>query len=150
MDEDEFRATYHAVNTRRCIFEKAINSRVCNCSQSHRFNLADREGVSCTSESAKKLCADYLYEVRSRARFVLRINNIEDSLPHGSEIKLQNGGLLGLQSNLIERKKNEQTVDDIAALLDKAGRVEELQYQEIVDTVAKYQGRRQISRNRCK
>ncbi len=114
MDEDEFRNTYHAINSRRCIFEKAINSRVCNCSKSHRFNLADREGVICTSESARDLCTKFSLEVRKRARFALRISNVGDQLPHATEIKLQIGGLQGLQSQMNHKKLNNQAVEDIA------------------------------------
>ena len=47
MEEDEYRSRYAEINEHRCVFEKAINARRCNCSKSRRFMLAGREGVAC-------------------------------------------------------------------------------------------------------
>ncbi len=46
MDEKHYKETYSNINPNRCVFEKSINSRICNCNKSQRFNLADREGVA--------------------------------------------------------------------------------------------------------
>ncbi|HUT41824.1 MAG TPA: hypothetical protein VM011_10820, partial [Gammaproteobacteria bacterium] len=57
MEEKEYRDTYNTVNERRCVFEKAINSRRCTCSKSRCFHLADREGIACKSAAGNALCS---------------------------------------------------------------------------------------------
>ncbi|MEN8130597.1 MAG: hypothetical protein ABFS45_10480 [Pseudomonadota bacterium] len=152
MDENEYRATYHQVNTRRCVFEKALNSRVCACEQSQRFNIADREGVACRSPSGQILCNELIQLFRHNARFALHMNRITGPLPHSREIKVQNGGLLGLQKLLFGSKKPQGGVENIHGLvrdaLDRFGRLADVPFNEIVQSVVSYNGRRRRSRKR--
>ena len=70
MDEKEYKSTYNLINPQRCVFEKAINSRICNCSKSQRFNLADREGVACRQSYSLKRCNEFILQLRTKAKFV--------------------------------------------------------------------------------
>jgi hypothetical protein len=152
MDENEYRATYHEVNTRCCIFEKALNSRVCACEQSQRFNIADREGVACRIPSGQALCDELIRLLRHNARFALHMNRITGPLPHAREIKVQNGGLLGLQKILLGSKKSQSGVENVHGLvrdaLDRFGRLAEVPFSEIVQSVVSYDGRRGRSRKK--
>jgi hypothetical protein len=47
MDQDAFRQTYQDINERFCAFEKAILTLQCQCSEAHKFCIAEREGVHC-------------------------------------------------------------------------------------------------------
>ena len=60
MQENEYKGAYNSINERRCVFEKAVLSRCCSCVKAQRFNLADREGVACQSQSALVLCQTLL------------------------------------------------------------------------------------------
>jgi hypothetical protein len=150
MEEDQYRAVYGEINPRRCVFEKAINSRVCGCSKAHRFNLADREGVACRSDSAQQTCQRCLHGLRRNARFALGLTRAEGPLPHSAEIRVQNGGLLGLQGLLDMGPDEAATVGDIhavvAAALQRFGAVDALPYDRIVPSVVHYQGRRRSRR----
>ena len=143
MDEREYKSTYKSINPTRCVFEKAINSRVCNCSKSVRFNLADREGVSCNLTSAQKRCRQLLQTLRDNSRFALQLSSLEEPLSHNAEIKIQNGGIKGV-AKLI----NADAIDerDIYTLIDTAieqyQNIETLPYQTIVREIAGYQIRR--------
>ncbi len=143
MDEKEYRSTYQSLNPIRCVFEKAINSRVCNCSESTRFNLADREGVSCNSSQAQKRCSDLLQSMRNNSRFVLQITCTDEKLPHNAEIKIQNGGIKGLAKII---NSADDTENDIFRLINTAVKrydsMENLPYQEIVREISSYQSRR--------
>lgn len=143
MDEKEYRSTYQTVNPIHCVFEKAINSRVCNCSKSSRFNLADREGVSCSSNLAQKRCMQVLQALRQNSRFALRLTLTNDKLPHNAEIKIQNGGIKGIAKQL---NSTEIMVNDIYTLIDTAVEqyksIETFPYQDIVREISAYQGRR--------
>ena len=140
MDELHYRSTYSDINPQRCVFEKAINSRVCNCSKSQRFNLADREGVACQSKYALQRCEKLIKHLHENARFALQRLDV-DRLGHAQEIKIQNGGLLGLQIQLYVKKS--ENVEDIDAVLIDAEKkykvIEDLPYSKIMQIISAYQ-----------
>jgi len=151
MDEQEYRDTYHSVNDRRCVFEKTINSRRCTCSKSRRFHLADREGIACRSASANALCRELLDNMRSKARFALHLTSADGPLPHAREIKVQTGGLLGLQGQLHPEKSAADNIDNAIGLIDAAltefGSLENLPYDIIIQAIVRFEGSKKRSRN---
>lgn len=150
MEEEEYRATYQALNQRRCVFEKAVNSRRCNCRQAARFHLADREGVACESETGNALCIALLDILRRKARFSLHITHADAPLPHAKEIRVQIGGMLGLQKLLHPELAQADSVRDInrlaAEAIDRYGCIEDLPYELIVQTLVGFEGRRKRMR----
>jgi hypothetical protein len=150
MNENEYRATYHGLNKRRCIFEKALNSRVCGCQMASRFNLADREGVACKSSPGQVLCSELIRQLRQNARFALALTRINGPLPHSREIKVQNGGLLGLQRVLSPEHQDQRKVENVFGLVAQAieafDTLSSLPFDEIVQSVVAYEGRRRHSR----
>ena len=146
MDENEYRTTYRDINKRCCVFEKAINSRICGCEKSNRFNLADREGVACSSPRGQALCEELIQRLRHNARFALRLARINGPLPHANEIRIQNGGLLGLQKALFKGQPNRTNVEDIHGLIKQAiaqySELDKIPYQKIVQSMMSYHVRR--------
>lgn len=149
MDEQEYRTTYHSINDLRCVFEKAILSRRCACSRCKRFHLADREGAACESTAALQRCSTLLTQLRQKALFALKLTQLEGELPHAKEIKVQTGGLLGLQQAM-HPEIHSESVKDIAGLLEEALRhypdLEALPYPRIMQTVVGFEGRKRRSR----
>lgn len=145
VDETEFRSTYRSINELQCAFEKAILSRRSDCSRCSRFHLADREGVGCSAESARALCADLLEQLRHNAVFVLKLTHVQGPLPHAKEIRVQNGGLLGLQRLLLSGASEAERVQDIHGLVrmarDRYGDLNQLPYSQIIQSVASFEGR---------
>ena len=145
MEEQEYRETYNAVNKRRCVFEKTINSRRSTCVRSRRFHLADREGIACTSASANALCTELLDHMRNNARFALHQTSATGPLPHAREIKVQTGGMLGLQALLFPEKTDHTNVENIIGIIDKAlqnySAFDKLPYDVIVQAIVKFEGR---------
>ena len=150
MEEQEYRDTYHKLNQRRCIFEKTISSRRCTCEKALRFHLADREGIACKSAAGNALCTELLNSMRHKARFALHLTRADAPLPHAKEIKVQTGGLLGLQSLLRPEKPGQQNVDNVLGLINLAlqrfGRLAELPYDGIIQSIVKFEGRRKRPR----
>jgi hypothetical protein len=146
MEEQEYRDTYNSFNERRCVFEKTINSRRCSCAKSMRFHLADREGIACKSASGNALCIELLNTMRHNARFALHLTSADAPLPHAKEIKVQTGGLLGLQGLLYPDKAEATNIDNVIGLIDLAmqqyGRLQDLPYAAIVQAIVRFQGRR--------
>ncbi len=145
MDETEYRDAYRRLNPQRCLFEKAINARRATCPLSRRFNLADREGVACTDDAAHARCAALLPLLRRKAIFALGLTEAEGPLPHAREMKVQVGGMLGVQKRLHPERHGEQ-VEDIAGLLHEAaanwGDAEAWPWQAIVRSVVGFNVRK--------
>lgn len=145
MEEDEYRSTYHTFNKRRCVLEKALNTRKIACSHAERFFLADREGVGCKTDAAQRRCQDLLARMRDSARFALQLTHIDGPLPHNKEIKVQAGGLLGIQALAYPERAGSDEVDDVFGLLNAAdaqfGGAADYPYQDIVKHIARYQNR---------
>ena len=152
MEEREYREIYSAINERRCPYEKAVNSRRCNCSQSKRFNLANREGVTCKSAAGNLLCNELLNIMRRKARFSLHVTHATSPLPHAKEIKVQVGGLLGLQKLLDPQAAEATTVADIYGLTNTAvtsySGLDALPYNEIMQSVVVFKGREKRPRTK--
>ncbi|UCC56551.1 MAG: hypothetical protein JSU75_01930 [Gammaproteobacteria bacterium] len=146
MEEQEYRTTYQSINQRRCIFEKSVNARRCTCEQSARFCLADREGVACNSDIGNRRCIVLLETMRRNARFSLQLTRAEGPLPHNKEIRVQTGGMLGLQQLLWPDRANSETVENIYGLVKQAvskfGQLDALPYDRIVHSIVSFQGRK--------
>jgi hypothetical protein len=73
-----------------------------------RIHLADRECVGCKNKQAWQNCRNFLALLRENAKFALKLPEADGSpLPHGKEIKVQNGSIIGLHKlfNLAETDK---------------------------------------------
>jgi len=145
VEEDQYRSTYKQLNERRCVFEKAVLSRRCGCSCSTRFYLADREGIACDSGNAHARCERLIHLLRENAKFSLKLTSLEGELPHAKEIKVQNGGLLGLQ-RVLRPDLTTGSVVDIAGLTTLGertyGALETFPFREIVKSIVSFEGRR--------
>jgi len=131
----------------RCPFEKAILGAQCACEMATRFSVAEQMGVECRSDIARNNCATLLAFMRERARFVLKVTDTSAGLPFGKEMKVMLGGLIGLQRQLAtEEGAAVARVQNIHALVQQAqaayGSLDALPYQEIVKSIAAFQGKR--------
>lgn len=143
MDEQEYKNTYNSVNPLKCVFEKAMCSLKCNCSRGQMFRLADRHGYACHSATHQQMCGALLDKLRAHTVFVFKLRDIDGPLPHNKEIRVQNGGLLGLQK-LLSGMEQEQ-VDDVSALMEllqvRYADLDRLPFSEIMQSVTAYQAR---------
>ncbi len=144
MEENEFKKTYRTVNNAPCIFAKAILRRCCACSRSQKLFIAEREAVACKSPGGRQRCEEVLEVLRDKATFALKLSHIDSPLPHAKELKVQCGGMLGLEASLTQQVS--EVVGDIHQLLEKAfaqyGAAETLPYTEVVRTITAYQSRK--------
>lgn len=146
MDEDIYRATYNKLNPNRCIFEKAITNRRCDCQLKRKFVIATRECVACQSEAAMQRCTRVLNAVRNSARFSLKVVTVNGPMPHNKELQVQAGGMLALQNLItnmpdLELKTTVNIHQTMKNALEKYGNIEDLPYGELVKGIVKYQSR---------
>ena len=145
MDEKEFKKTVRDVNNAPCVFAKAILRRCCTCSRSEKLYIGEREAVACKSPGARQLCAEVLEVLHNKATFALHLPHAEAVLPHGKELKVQCGGMLGLQASLHPELEEAERVEDIYTLLTEAIKVhqntESLPYGQVMRGITRYQPR---------
>ena len=143
LDENAYRDTYDKVNPLQCVFERAILRRCCDCEHAIRRNIAEREAAGCEDAQAHAQCAELKKTLRHAAAFTLKLTHPDEPLPHGKQLKLQCGGLLG-----IARLAGAETADVVAdihgavsAAVKTYGSLERLPYQEIIQYIRAYQPR---------
>ncbi|MDJ0806875.1 MAG: hypothetical protein QNJ78_08580 [Gammaproteobacteria bacterium] len=145
MDQDAFRRTYREINERFCVYEKSILSRKCTCSKAKKLNIAEREGVHCTSDEAQGQCMEFLEQLRHHARFALKTNDDRAVLPHGKAMRLQVGGLRGLYVVLHADQTIPESIEDVFGLISRAREefegLDNLPFQPLIQQVAAYKGR---------
>lgn len=143
MDEDKYRETYRSVNPLQCPFEKTLNSRRCQCSKMERIHLADRECVGCSEKQAWQNCLDFLELLRENAKFALKLTEVDGPLPHGKEIKVQNGSIIGLEKLFNPQEDHDKP--NIYQLLDHAltkyEKFENLPLDQLMQSIVNFKAR---------
>jgi hypothetical protein len=140
VEEEEFRKTYEELRELPCAFEKAVLSRRCDCSKVERFNLGEREGVVCTAWTSQQNCVKLLGLLRENVRFALKARALPGPLPHARELKVQAGGLGGLQSLLTPSDAAVRDVSDLVqALQTRFGSLDQVPFAAVVRSVAAFE-----------
>ncbi len=156
MDQDAFRKTYHEVNERFCAFEKAILTQQCQCSEAHKFCIAEREGVHCNSDAGQQQCLQLLEVLRSQARFALRATSEDrkNLLPHGKAIRIQVGGLRGLHVALNPGQPAPPCIESVINLVNRAikhfGSLDKLPFSMVMQQISAYHPRIRSRRRKGK
>jgi hypothetical protein len=142
VDEIAFRQVLRSVNSLPCIFGKAIMANCCDCSMVQKHYLAERESMVCIDSSARVSCHALYQLLRHNAAFALKHIHDDDPLTHAQEMKLQCGGLLGLQY-VVDKTK---FVPDVFSLIGTAhrdfGTLETLPYSQIIQSIASFKTRK--------
>ena len=135
MDENAFMYALGSVNPKPCAFGKVILSRHCACSNVNKRYAAEREMVACNVDAEREQCNEVLGQLRQNSAFALKLTHVVPPLPHGPEMRVQCGGLQGLQYEV----DGSVDVVDISLLLAAAkakfGSFENLPYSKIVQSV---------------
>jgi hypothetical protein len=135
VDEIAFMHALGAINPKPCAFGKVILSRHCACSKVNKLYAAEREMVACSVDSEREQCSELLDLLRQNSMFALKLTHITPPLPHGPEMRVQCGGLQGLQLEV----DGTESVVDVSALVSAAklkfGSLENIPYSKIVQSV---------------
>ncbi len=146
VDEEQYRRAYRDVVDRPCAYQKAVLASTCQCCKAQRTNIAEREAINCSDQHAHQRCCDLLALMRDKANFALGLTRTPGELPHAKSMRIQCGGLQGLQQALTA----ESHIDDIFGLLEQAcdgyGDLADFPFQAIIQAINHYQGRRRRKR----
>ena len=142
MDEDAFRKELRATDRYACPFGKAILARCCACSLSGRRAIAERETVICTQAPVHEQCEKLYGLLYDNSQFALRRIHPDAPLTHAQNMKIQCGGLRGLQ---LVQDASEQVLD-VAALVQAVQQtfndLAELPFSTIIQSVSAFQARK--------
>lgn len=145
VDETEFKRTYADINQIPCPFEKAILTNCCNCEKSIRILIGSREAGGCTERLAQQQCLEFLNCLHHVATFAVGHTRIDSPLPHGKEVRIQCGGLIGLQQILDKTEtvttKAENVYNLIKGALAKFRKLQNIPFDKLIRSVASYQYR---------
>ncbi len=141
------------MSPRPCAFEKAMLAGACSCALAARRNIAEREAVTCTSPPAHGQCALLCALLRQKSAFALKLVRIDAPLPHAKEMKLQCGGLRGVQQALgaAELASADELAPEgrgldvhelVLAAQEKFGGLHHLPFARIIQSVVAYEIRR--------
>jgi hypothetical protein len=141
-NEDAYRDARKSVNPTPCAFEKGVLARCVSCRKAEKHLLAERETVNCGDAAAQARCLELKTLLRGHSAFALKIPRVGAQLPHAKELKIQCGGLKGLQAAM----NGADCVEDVFVLIESAlaahGALDDFPYSDIVQGVVHFEARR--------
>jgi len=144
-NEDAYRDARKSVNPTPCAFEKGVLARCVSCGKAEKHLLAERETVNCGDAAAQARCLELKTLLRGHSAFALKISRMGPPLPHAKELKIQCGGLKGLQSAM----NGTDQVEDVFTLIESAlasyATLDAFPYSEVVQGVVHFEARRRLN-----
>jgi hypothetical protein len=123
-----------------CVFAKALMARAAVCELAERRAVAERDIIECPSPVARTNCTTLAALLHERARFALRLPGPGQPLIHAQALRLQCGGLKGMQRAL------EAPLPDVHQMVGAAherhGSLTDLPWESIVQFLAQWQPHR--------
>jgi hypothetical protein len=144
-NEDAYRDARKSVNPTPCAFEKGVLARCIACSKAEKHLLAERETVNCGDAAAQARCLAFKSLLRHQSAFALRLTSASAPLPHTKELKIQCGGLKGVQRSVSGGDEVTDAFSLIEAALARYGALEALPYSDIAQDVVHFEARRRRS-----
>lgn len=127
---------------RPCTFEKAVLARCVACNRSERIQIAEREVVTCQNAASLSRCTSLHDHLRHNFAFALGKTPDDTVLSHAQEMRIQCGGLKGLQQVLHDSCEVGDVDALLASILLEWGELAEIPYSEVVHAAAVcYKGR---------
>jgi hypothetical protein len=142
MDEAAYRKTLQATHPLLCPFSKAMFSACVACPRAGRMNLAERELIVCDEAGLQKRCTRMHDALRHNFGFAIHILHDEAPIPHAQEMRIQCGGLRGLQ-DVLRGDAEVKDVDELmCSVLQRWPEEGDIPFSEVVHAAHQhYQGR---------
>lgn len=145
LSEETFHRARKALNPVPCAFEKALLAHCICCGLADKHLLAERETVNCHEAESQETCVQLRAVLRGKSAFVLKITaDMNDPLPHNKEMKVQCGGLKGLQNALTGSEQVANVHGLVVDALTRYGDLESLPFSLIIQSVSNFNIRHRI------
>jgi hypothetical protein len=123
-----------------CVFAKALLARAAVCELAQRRAVAERDIIECPSPVARTNCTTLAALLHERSRFALRLPSAGQPLIHAQALRLQCGGLLGMQRALEVPLADVHRM--VGAAHERHGSLTDLPWQSIVQVLVQWQPHR--------
>ena len=141
MDESAFREMLSGI-VAPCPFERSILRGCAACAQSEKMQVAERELVKCRNTASHSRCSELYAHLRRSFSFALGTLRVDTPLPHAQEMRVQCGGLKGLQHTLSGSTEVENVDELLGNALRQWDEIAEIPYSDVVHAAATvYKGR---------
>ena len=132
MDESVYRQVVNTSIAGPCSFEKSILTRCVACRIAYRHNVAEREIVACADAGSRDRCIVLHDTLRHSFMFALHRKEDDGPLTHAQEMRVQCGGLKGLQSVLDGSAEVGDVSDLVSRSMQAYGGIEDFPYSRVV------------------
>lgn len=139
VDEAAYRQLREQTAALPCVFRGALQARQAECELATKKSLAEREELLCAQAPAHINCEMLERLFHERATFPLHLHPGQP-VTHAMALRLQCGGLRGLQAALVSPRA------DVHQMVQQAQRVHgsltDLPWAQIVESIVNWQPRR--------
>ena len=104
----------------KCAFSNTLVTEQFGCENGEQVTRRGGPDIACTSEQAHQRCERLFQRMKEAALPAFGVEDDLLSMPHSVVVKIQFGGLLGLQRLLEDGSAARDAVDNIHVLVDRA------------------------------
>ncbi len=134
----------------KCPFNQTLRSEAFACVHAAAITRRDGPDVCCTSQSAQERCSVLFEEMKRSALPAFGVADDPQQMPYSVVVKVQFGGLLGLQRHLGMVSPDPARVDNIDALVEGAieihGSLADVPYADLTGDISAYKVKRRRTR----
>jgi hypothetical protein len=129
----------------KCAFSGALIGKQYNCQYALEVTRREGPSIACTSATMHQKCAMLMEDLKAAALPQFGHEDDLTQMPHSVLMKIQSGGLAGLQKHL-QGASSVTVVDNIAQLVTDAeqrfGRLSAIPYGDFVQDIVEFKLRR--------
>lgn len=104
----------------KCAFSNTLMTNQFGCEKSEQVTRRGGPDIACTSDAAHQRCEKLFQQMKAAALPAFGVEDDLLSMPHSVLVKIQHGGLLGLQRLLESGAAGSAAVKNVHALVDQA------------------------------
>jgi hypothetical protein len=123
-----------------CVFSRALLARSAVCERAARRSVGERDLIECTTPVAHINCSTLAALLHERSRFALRLPGPGHPIVHAQALRLQCGGLAGLQQALGAEQADVHRMVGLAQ--QRHGSLTELPWEAVVRVIKQWPARR--------
>lgn len=131
----------------KCAFSNTLITNQFGCEKAEQVTRRGGPDIACTSGTAHQHCEKLFQQMKAAALPAFGVEDDLLSMPHSVLVKIQHGGLLGLQ-RLLDGAAGSGDVKNIHALVDqtlgKYNNLDAVPYPALVQDMTSYKLRRRV------
>ncbi len=134
----------------KCPFNQPLRSEAFGCVHARAITRRDGPDVCCTSQPAQERCSAVFELMKTSALPDFGVADDPQQMPYSVVVKIQFGGLLGLQRHLGVGSPDPHRVENIDALVQRAvavhGSPAEIPYGDLIGDISAHKIKRRRAR----